>query len=86
LSRSLYEAGSASFLDLLTAERSLYSAEESLIQSRVSIAASYIALNKALGGGWNGHVDASTPEVADARTGPRLRRSAGAVAGTVASK
>lgn len=86
LSRSLYEAGSASFLDLLTAERSLYSAEESLIQSRVSIAASYIAMNKALGGGWNGHVDASTPEVADARTGPRLRRSAGAVAGTVASK
>lgn len=77
LSRSLYEAGSASFLDLLTAERSLYSAEDSLIQSRVSITTSYIALNKALGGGWSGYVDASTPEVADTDTGPRLRRSDG---------
>lgn len=77
LSRSLYEAGSASFLDLLTAERSLYSAEEALIQSRVSITTNYIALNKALGGGWNGSVDITRPEVVDANTGPRLRRTDG---------
>ena len=77
LSRSLYEAGSASFLDLLTAERSLYSAEDSLIQSRVSITTSYIALNKALGGGWNGTVDTATPEVVDTNTGPRLPRTDG---------
>lgn len=77
LSRSLYEAGSASFLDLLTAERSLYSAEDALIQSRVSITTSYIALNKALGGGWNGHVDTATPEVVDTGTGPHLRRPDG---------
>lgn len=75
LSKSLYEAGSASFLDLLTAERSLYSAEDSLIQSRVSITTNYIALNKALGGGWTGTVDTSTPAVVDTKTGPRLRRS-----------
>ncbi len=77
LSKSLYEAGSASFLDLLTAERSLYSAEDSLIQSRVSITTNYIALNKALGGGWTGTVDTATPAVVDAKTGPRLRRSDG---------
>lgn len=70
LSRSLYEAGSTSFLDLLTAERSLYTAEDSLIQSRVSITTNYIALNKALGGGWSGYVDVSKPEIVDAETGP----------------
>ena len=34
LSRTQYEAGKSSFLDVLDAERSLYSAEDSLIQSR----------------------------------------------------
>lgn len=72
LSRSLYQAGSVSFLEVLDAERSLYSAEDSRIQSRVSIASQYIALNKALGGGWNGQVDSSTPEVVDENTAPRL--------------
>lgn len=76
LTRSLYKAGSASFLDLLTVERSLYSAEDSFIQSKVSIAADYIALNKALGGGWDGTIDISKPEVVDSRTGPHLAASA----------
>lgn len=75
LSRTLYEAGSLSFLDLLTAERSLLSAEDALIQSRVSIATDYIALNKALGGGWDGYVDSSKPEVVDTDTGPHLAAS-----------
>lgn len=72
LSRALYQSGSSSFLDVLDAERSLYSAEDSLIQSRVSISTDYIALNKALGGGWDGYVDASRPEVVDINTGPHL--------------
>ncbi|MDQ0390949.1 efflux transporter outer membrane subunit [Labrys monachus] len=70
LGRSLYQSGSQSFLDLLEAERSLYSAEDSLIQSQVAIATDYIALNKALGGGWSGAIDASKPEVIDVNTGP----------------
>ncbi|MCD0421864.1 efflux transporter outer membrane subunit [Rubrivivax sp. JA1024] len=70
LSQSLYRSGSSSFLDVLTAERSLYSAEDSLLQSRVKIVADYIALNKALGGGWGGDVDTLTPEVIDVDTGP----------------
>lgn len=74
LSRSLYENGSSSFLDVLTAERSLYSAEASLIQSRVATTKYYIALNKALGGGWDGMVDTSQPEVVDGYTGPHFAR------------
>jgi len=50
LSRSLYQSGNTNFLELLTAERSCYSAEQSYIDSRVAITKSYIALMKALGG------------------------------------
>lgn len=71
LSRALYQSGSTSFLDVLDAERSLYSAEDALIQSRAAIATDYVALNKALGGGWDGVIDASKPVVTDTRTWPK---------------
>jgi NodT family efflux transporter outer membrane factor (OMF) lipoprotein len=54
LSRTLYREGATAFIDVLSTERSLYSAEDGLIQSRVALANDFIALNKALGGGWNG--------------------------------
>lgn len=73
LSRALYQSGSSSFLDVLDAERSLYSAEDSLIQSRVAITTDHVALAKALGGGWTKPLDASKPEVVDTGTGPHLR-------------
>lgn len=72
LARSLYQSGAQSFLNLLEAERSLYSVEDSLIQSRTAITTDYIALNKALGGGWNGYVDPSRPEIVDTNTGPHV--------------
>ena len=72
LARALYEIGATDFLDVLDAQRSLYSAEDSLIQSQVAIATNYIALNKALGGGWNGVIDAGQPEVVDVNTGPHF--------------
>ena len=72
LAQALYKEGAQSFLELLTAERSLYSAQETLIQSNVSIATYYISLNKALGGGWNGAMDVMKPEVVDTNTGPHL--------------
>ncbi|OAF02815.1 RND transporter [Bradyrhizobium centrolobii] len=75
LSRSLFESGSASFIDVLDAERSLYSAEDSLIQSKVSAAKDYIALAKALGGGWVDPIDVSTPIIVDVNTGPHLREA-----------
>ena len=75
LSRSLFETGSASFIDVLDAERSLYSAEDSLIQSKVSAAKDYISLAKALGGGWSDPVDISTPIIVDTNTGPHFRET-----------
>lgn len=75
LSRTLNEAGAVDFLDVLDAERSLYSAEEALIQSRADIATYFIAVNKALGGGWDGGIDVSKPAVVDVNTGPHLARS-----------
>ena len=72
LERTLFKSGEASLLDVLDAERSLYSAEDTLLQSRVSIATDYIALNKALGGGWDGAIDTARPEIVDVKTGPRL--------------
>ncbi len=71
LSRTLYESGTASFLDVLDAERSLYSAEDMLIQSRAAIANDHVSLAKALGGGWRRPVDVSKPDVVDGYTGPR---------------
>ncbi|WP_321505505.1 efflux transporter outer membrane subunit [Breoghania sp.] len=75
LSRSLYQTGSSSFLDVLTAERSLYSAEDAMIASQVQIATAYVSLNKALGGGWNGTLDASKKIVEDTNTGPHLAKA-----------
>ncbi|UES54993.1 efflux transporter outer membrane subunit [Roseibium aggregatum] len=72
LSRSLYQTGAASFLDALDAERSTYSAEDTLIQSRVRLTTYYIALQKALGGGWTGKVETDKPEVVDKNTSPHL--------------
>ena len=57
---------------MLDAQRSLYSAEDTLLQSRVLLATDYIALNKALGGGWDGAVDTGKPEIVDVKTGSRL--------------
>jgi len=68
LARTLYQAGSSSFLDVLDAERSLYSAEDSLLQSEVAIAAGYVTLNKALGGGWDGVDEVPNPAAAAAAT------------------
>ncbi|WP_027061997.1 efflux transporter outer membrane subunit [Mesorhizobium loti] len=76
LEGTLYKAGETSLLDVLDAQRSLYSAEDSLLQSRVLLATNYIALNKALGGGWDGAVDSSKPEIVDVKTGPRLAKMA----------
>lgn len=76
LERTLFKAGEASLLDVLDAERSLYSAEDDLLQSRIAIATDYVALNKALGGGWDGTIDSAKPEIVDVKTGPRLASAA----------
>lgn len=47
-----YAAGETTLLTLLTAQRSLYSARDTLAQSNVEVDLQYIALSLALGGGW----------------------------------
>ncbi|HKT99304.1 MAG TPA: efflux transporter outer membrane subunit [Paraburkholderia sp.] len=65
MAHALYRAGSTGFLEVLIADRSLYSAQDALIQSRVRVTTDYIALNKALGGGWDGEVPGETARNAD---------------------
>jgi outer membrane protein, multidrug efflux system len=48
----LYTNGLADFLSVLDAERSLYQAQDALVQSDRTISANLISLYKALGGGW----------------------------------
>ena len=52
LSRGLYEAGSATYSELLSAQSAQQSAENALAQSDAQLALDYIGLAKALGGGW----------------------------------
>jgi NodT family efflux transporter outer membrane factor (OMF) lipoprotein len=52
LSLMLYTAGRTDFLNVLTAQRSLYISEDALAQSVRDVSGNLIALYKALGGGW----------------------------------
>jgi len=67
-----FKAGSKNFLDVLNAQRSLLDQENALAQARVEIITNYVALQKALGGGWNGRIDIDRSEVVDGYTGPHL--------------
>ncbi|MET3589166.1 NodT family efflux transporter outer membrane factor (OMF) lipoprotein [Bartonella silvatica] len=73
LSRSLFENGNTSFLELLNANRSYYSTQMSLKDSRIALVTQYITLMKALGGGWDGVVDVSRPEVVDSTSRSRTK-------------
>jgi NodT family efflux transporter outer membrane factor (OMF) lipoprotein len=52
LSTTLYREGKVGFLEVLTAQRSLYVSEDALVQSDRIVAQNLVALYKALGGGW----------------------------------
>ncbi len=69
-----YRAGSKSFVDVLTAQRDLLSAENNLSQTKTQLVINYVALQRALGGGWNGLVEVGKPEVIDGYTGPHITR------------
>jgi NodT family efflux transporter outer membrane factor (OMF) lipoprotein len=53
LSSQLYTRGLANFINVLDAERSLYQAQDQLVQSERSVILDLIELYKALGGGWD---------------------------------
>jgi NodT family efflux transporter outer membrane factor (OMF) lipoprotein len=52
LADQLYTQGVGEFLDVLDAQRSLFSAQDSLAQSDQSVSSDLVSLYKALGGGW----------------------------------
>jgi multidrug efflux system outer membrane protein len=52
LARLRFENGAVDFLQVLDAERSLLTIEDSLARSRADTATSLVAVYKALGGGW----------------------------------
>jgi outer membrane protein, multidrug efflux system len=52
LSNELYSRGLTDFLNVLDAQRSLFSVEDELAQSERSVVVNLIAVYKALGGGW----------------------------------
>jgi NodT family efflux transporter outer membrane factor (OMF) lipoprotein len=52
MSNDLYTQGLIGFLNVLDAERALYSSENDLAQSEANMASNLVALYKALGGGW----------------------------------
>ena len=53
LSDLRYTNGVASYLDLLDAQRSLFAAQQALVQTRLAQLQSQVTLYKALGGGWS---------------------------------
>lgn len=52
LAQERYRRGLTSFLDVLTAQSSVHTAQRSLTQSQAQILTDLVALHKALGGGW----------------------------------
>ena len=54
IAKDLYTQGLVNFLNVLDAERSLFAAEEQLLQSKATVLMDLVSLYKALGGGWEG--------------------------------
>ncbi len=62
LALAKYTRGLSNFLNVLEAQRSLYSAQDSLVQSKATVQTDLIALYKASGGGWEKNDPVATPE------------------------
>src|SRR5262249_6670606 len=56
-----YTRGLESFLSVLDAQRSLFAAEDELVQSDRDVAVTLVAVYKALGGGWTPEPPAPAP-------------------------
>jgi multidrug efflux system outer membrane protein len=57
LSELRYKNGVASYLDLLDAQRSLFSTQQAVVQVRLGQLQNQVTLFKALGGGWDSEQD-----------------------------
>ena len=58
LSNQLYTRGLGDFLNVLTAERNLFSAQTDLANSQSNVSGDLVTLYKALGGGWDANDEA----------------------------
>jgi outer membrane protein, multidrug efflux system len=65
LSTQLYNNGLADFLHVLDSERSLYAAQDALVQSDQTVSLNLVQLYKALGGGWQNETNPA-PSMAEA--------------------
>jgi len=54
LAQKRYRQGVSDFLEVLTAQRTVLQAEQSLADSTATVSSNLVALYKALGGGWEG--------------------------------
>ena len=61
LSTQLYKSGLADFLRVLDSERSLYLAQDALVQSDQAVSINLVQLYKALGGGWQDETNSTPP-------------------------
>jgi multidrug efflux system outer membrane protein len=66
LANQLYKQGLTDFLSVLQAQRDLFASEDALVQSDRSVTSDYVAIYKALGGGWEIEDQAKSKEVAQA--------------------
>lgn len=62
IARAQLEAGTTDIVTLLSTQRSLFTAEDSLVQARQARLQAAVGLFKALGGGWDGSVEAPLSE------------------------
>jgi len=60
IAHALYTKGLVSFLHVLDAERSLFSADDQRTQSKATVMTNLVALYKSLGGGWEQDPNSTT--------------------------
>lgn len=70
LARQLNDAGVVDFLNVLTAQQSLFQSEDQLAQSQQLVSTNLVAVYKALGGGWETTETPPQPPLAPATQSP----------------
>lgn len=67
LAQQLFAGGETDSLNVLDAQRSLFAAEDALVQSDTTVAQNLVALYKAMGGGWEAVAPESAPTTQPSR-------------------
>jgi NodT family efflux transporter outer membrane factor (OMF) lipoprotein len=70
IANGLYQSGLSDFLNVLQSERALYLSQDQLAQSEQRLTQAFVALFKALGGGWQNEEKNTNTPPAGQSTGP----------------